>query len=259
MKTKAIASIVKKTLLFATATVVITAESQAKDKNLQSANSGFSNSEITARLTTYTVKPEYEKQFRKALAAYAAHALTEESNIMAEAYYEKDKTAVLWLMERWENKKAMQHFSKSVQAKALLSLQKEALVQAPQQYYLNDLEPLTKEQWRRTANKEDSPLLVMLFVDAKMGTQKDFKTIYHKAMPEFRSEPGVVTYQLSEIEGDETQFVTYEKFRSDDAFQYHLKFPPIKPVIEYLETSIKKPPFQNGLHNLIEFAPLTRE
>ncbi len=99
----------------------------------------------------------------------------------------------------------------------------------------------------------------MLFVDAKQGTQHDFKAIYHKAMPQFRSEPGVVTYQLSEIEGDETKFVTYEKFRSDEAFQYHLKFPPIQPVIDYLNTSIKKPPFQDGIHNLIEFAPLTRE
>jgi quinol monooxygenase YgiN len=126
-------------------------------------------------------------------------------------------------------------------------------------YTLKDLEPLTKQQWRKTAKAEDQPLTIMLFVDAKPGTQESFKTIYHKAMPLFRSEPGVVTYQLSEIEGDGTRFLTYEKFRSEEAFQYHLKFPPIQPVLDYLNTSIKKPPFQNGIHNLVEFAPLTRE
>jgi quinol monooxygenase YgiN len=99
----------------------------------------------------------------------------------------------------------------------------------------------------------------MLFVDAKPGTQQNFRDTYHIAMPQFRSEPGVVTYQLSEIDGDGTHFVTFEKFRSPDAFQYHLNFPPIQPVIDYLNTSIQEQPFQKGLHTLIEFAPMTRE
>lgn len=68
-----------------------------------------------------------------------------------------------------------------------------------------------------------------------------------------------MTYQLSQFKEDSTQFVTFEKFRSNDAFQYHLKFPPIQPVIDYLNMSIKKQPFQDGIHNLIEFAPLSRE
>jgi len=99
----------------------------------------------------------------------------------------------------------------------------------------------------------------MLFVDSKEGTQAEFKQTYHVAMPQFRSEPGVVTYQLSQVAGDDTKFVTFEKFRSPASFQYHLNFPPIQPVIDYLQTSIKQQPFQRGLHTLIEFAPLTRE
>lgn len=265
MKTKLVESIMRKALMLSVI-VFMQAESHAKEKNMQSVKSNkteemnhLSNNEIIAKFTKYEVKSGYEKQFQKVLANYVAQALTEEGNIMSEAYYEQDNPTVLWLMERWKNKEQLKDVAKSKQAKALVSLEKEALVQPSKTYYLKDLEPLTKEQWRKTAKKEDNQLIVVLFVDAKKGTQQNFKTIYHKAMPEFRSEPGVVTYQLSEIEGNETQFVTYEKFRSNDAFQYHLKFPPIKPVIEYLETSIQKPPFQNGLHNLIEFAPLTRE
>jgi quinol monooxygenase YgiN len=78
-------------------------------------------------------------------------------------------------------------------------------------------------------------------------------------MPQFRSEPGVINYQLSQLQEDSTRFVTYEKFRSEDAFQYHLNFPPIQPVIDYLNSSIKKQPFQTGLHRLIEFAPENRK
>jgi quinol monooxygenase YgiN len=207
-----------------------------------------------AILTRYEVKPVYQDQFRKALSDYVRQALSSASNIMAEAYYEQEKPNVLWLIERWTSKKDLKRLHIEN-----ISLDEMTQIKPVEIYMLKDLEPLTKQQWRRTAKKEDQPLTVILFVDAKKGTQENFKTIYHQAMPKFRSEPGVVTYQLSEIDGDSTQFVTYEKFRSNEAFQYHLKFPPIQPVLGYLNTSIKKPPFQDGIRNLVEFAPLTRE
>lgn len=216
-------------------------------------------SETISKLTMYEVKEDALEQFRNALKDYVTASLSSKENIMAEAFYEQEKNNILWLIERWNGKSQLNNFSKNKEAKALQSLAEKSLKTSPKIYFVKDLEPLTKEQWRKTSKKEDNQLVIMLFVDGKKGTEQNFKDTYHIAMPQFRSEPGVVTYQLSEIEGDETQFVTYEKFRSNDAFQYHLNFPPIKPVIEYLETNIKKPPFQNGLHNLIEFAPMTRE
>jgi quinol monooxygenase YgiN len=148
---------------------------------------------------------------------------------------------------------------KSASFKALESLAKTALSTQAKRIDIKDLEPISKQQWRSVVRKTDDPITIMLFVDAKAGTDRDFKTVYHTAMPQFRQEPGVIAYQLSQLETDSTQFVTYEKFRNEDAFQYHLKFPPIQPVIDYLNTSIKKQPFQTGLHRLVEFAPLIRE
>lgn len=219
----------------------------------------LADNEMMARYVQYEIKKGYEEQFRKALTDYVMASIAEKDNIMSEAYYEQEEPTVLWMNERWDSKSSFEKFSKSPKAKALESLANKALIEPAKVYNVKDLEPLTKEQWRKTSKKEDQQLVIMLFVDAKEGTQQDFRDTYHIAMPQFRSEPGVVTYQLSQIEGDNTQFVTYEKFRSQEAFHYHLNFPPIKPVIEYLETSIKKQPFQHGLHNLIEFAPLTRE
>lgn len=219
----------------------------------------LNNETVTVKITKFQVKPGHEAQFRIAMSNYVAHALAIADNIMVEAYYEQEKSTLLWLIERWKSKAQLEAFAKSPQAKTLDALTKTGLVQPAKTFYAKDLEPLAKQQWRRTARNEDSQLIIMLFVDAKKGTQQNFKDAYHIAMPQFRSEPGVVTYQLSEIEGDGTQFVTYEKFRSQDAFQYHLNFPAVKPIIDYLETSIKEQPFQKGLHTLIEFAPMTRE
>ena len=211
------------------------------------------------RLTRYAVKPDSLEDFRKALADYVSQSLTKEENIEVEAYFERDTPSVLWLIERWTNRGGLERFGNSQQSKVINSLEHTALSTNATTYYVTDLEPLSKQQWRRAASAEGHPITLMLFVDSKEGTQSEFKAAYHIAMPQFRSEPGVVTYQLSQVLGEATKFVTYEKFRSQDAFQYHLNFPPIKPVIDYLHTSIKKQPFEAGLHSLVEFAPLMRE
>lgn len=207
-----------------------------------------------ARLTQYDVKAEHQAAFRKAVGAYVLHSLDLPGNILSEAYYEQDNHGVLWIIERWSTQEELDKIGQSTSYKAIVSLSKTALAKPAKTIYVKDLEPLSKQQWRIAANKEDEPLTIMLFVDSKAGTEDDFKKVYHTAMPQFRSEPGVINYQLSELAGDGTQFVTYEKFRNEAAFQYHLNFPPIKPVIDYLNTSIKKQPFQAGLHRLIAFA-----
>ena len=217
------------------------------------------NNKVITRLIRYEVQPQFQAAFRMAVRNYVFHSLKSETNIMSEAYYEQADTTVLWVIERWSNKDELDKASKSSVFKAIDSLSRTSLKQPAKTIYVKDLEPLSKPQWRTVSKEEDKPITIMLFVDAKPGTENKFKEVYHIAMPLFRSEPGVINYQLSQLEEDSTQFVTYEKFRNEDAFQYHLNFPPIRPVIDYLGTSIKKQPFQTGLHRLIAFAPLTRQ
>lgn len=245
---------------------VVTDQRVVTGQNPQSAKavgeavlSALKQQQAVASLTRYEVKPGYQEPFRKAVADYVSYSIAIESNIMAEAYYEKENPSILWVIERWDSNSAWMKAKSNAQSNGVNRLAEMALVKPLKTIQIKDLEPISKQQWRRTANKADSQLTIMLFVDAKVGTQETFKDVYHIAMPQFRSERGVVTYQLSQLEEDDTQFVTYEKFRSNEAFQYHLNFPPIKPVIDYLNSSIKKPPFQDGIHNLIEFAPLIRE
>lgn len=215
--------------------------------------------EVIGRLTRYTVRPELGERFRGALSAYVARALSEESNIQAEAYYERDDRSVLWLIERWKNRGELARFGSSSSAREIESLRRDALAGSIETYHVTDLEPLSKEQWRRTPKAADQPLTIMLFVDSIPGTQDEFRAAYHIAMPPFRGQPGVVTYQLSQLENEDAKFVTFEKFRSDEAFAAHLKFSATKPVVDYLEAKSQRQPFQKGLHTLIEFAPLIRE
>lgn len=216
------------------------------------------HTEEVAVLTRYEVKQDSSETLRRMLHRYVAQAGARESNIMAEAYYEQERPEVLWVIERWSSKAALEQIKSSAAFREEKALLEKQLVQPARVIYVKDLEPLTRKEWRRAPAKEDKPITIMLFVDSKPGTEAQFKAVYHTAMPQFRSEPGVVNYQLSQLEEDSTQFVTYEQFRNEEAFQYHLNFPPIQPVIDYLNTSIKKPPFQAGLHRLIAFSTIKR-
>ncbi|MEI9810261.1 MAG: antibiotic biosynthesis monooxygenase [Bacteroidota bacterium] len=199
-----------------------------------------------AVLTRYEVKDGHEKKFRKAIRKYVKRAIAKEDNIMAEAYYEEETTSVLWIIERWNNENGFEQIRQGKKFKLIKLLSKKKLSQPARTIYVKDLEPISKEKWQENPRKEDQPITIMLFVDSKAGTEDKFKTTYHAAMPKFRGEPGVINYQLSQLKDDSTQFVTYEKFRNEDAFQYHLNFPPIQPVIDYLNTSIRQQPSRSG-------------
>lgn len=207
------------------------------------------------RLLKYNVSPAYLATFRNALGEYVHSAMNAAGNIMAEAYYEENDSTTLWIIERWTDENTLAKNGESKAAKALVDLIKHALAAPADTIIMNDLEPLNKKDYHKIPNASDHPLTIMLFVDAKPGTEDEFKRIYHAAMPAFRSEAGVIAYQLSQSASDKTKFATYEKFRSQEAFQYHLQFPPVEPVVQYLRTSIKEQPFEKGLHRLIQFAP----
>lgn len=207
----------------------------------------------TARLTNYHVKPAYQAKFRQVLGEYVFNSLSAAGNIMAEAYAELDEPSRFWLIERWSSPALLEG---SQPTAALASLVQEALVAPAEILLVQDLEPLSKVDWQRAPEAADQPMTVMLFVDAKAGTGAEFKRRYHAAMPQIRGEAGVVTYQLTQVQGTDDKFITYEKFRSPQALQDHLKLPFLAPILDFLHTSIINPPFEQGLHKLTELAPL---
>ncbi|GAB3960438.1 hypothetical protein GCM10028805_57960 [Spirosoma harenae] len=224
-------------------------ESRSKSRNVALLHEKAES--VAVKITKYPIKSAYQKSFRKAVTTYVRNSLDAKDNIMSEVYYERESPATLWVIERWSNQAALTANNQRQPAKAIQRMVSQATSSPVETIMVRDLEPIPKGSWRKTPNPEDRPFTIMLFVDAKNGTENKFKEIYHKAMPQIRGESGIVTYQLSQRTDDDTKFITYEKFRNQEAFQYHLKFAPLKPVLDYLHSSIKSPPFEKGLHNLI--------
>lgn len=210
----------------------------------------------TAVLTQYHVKPSFQDTFREALSIYILSSLRGTGNIMAEAHYEKGDPCILWVIERWRNKDLYNRHKKSRAAKVVNDLSKTGLAFPIEVIFIRDLELLSKATRRDASSIHDLPLIIMLFVEVKAGTEEHFKSVNQVVLPAFRDEPGILAFQLSQELDHTTRFIVYKKFRNQDAFQYHLQDPTIEPVIRFLQTSIKDPPFEKGYHYLIQFSPV---
>lgn len=106
-------------------------------------------SDIVARLTRYDVKTDHQTAFRKAVSDYVHHSLNQESNVLSEAYYEQENPSVMWIIERWNSKIELEKAGKSPFFKAIESLSKTVLLKPAKTIDVKDLEPISKQQWRR--------------------------------------------------------------------------------------------------------------
>ncbi|SFO32680.1 Quinol monooxygenase YgiN [Chitinophaga sp. YR627] len=210
--------------------------------------SGFFHvkNEQTAVLTQYHVKTSYQDQFFKVLSQYTLSSIASTGNVMAEAYYERGDVCVMWIIERWNCRIAYEKHKSSIAAKAIGALVKVGIVEPVKNFFLQELEIFSKEISR-------DALTILLFIDVRPGTEERFKSINRDLMPVIRRAPGVLLFQLSQIVAHKTRFVVYKKLRNWDTFQYHLKEPALAPLMQFLQTSIAVPPFENGYHHLIQF------
>lgn len=212
----------------------------------------------TVLLTRYHIKASYQDEFLQVLSEYVFSCRETAGNVMVEAYCEQGDASIVWIMERWSSTAFYKDNKKSTATKLVDDLAKTGLVTPVETIFLKDLELLFKADGQKEMI-QDEPLSILLFVDVKSGSEDYFRLINRSVMKEFRTRPGVLIFRLSQVLNEKTRFVIFKKFVDRKAFQNHLKAAGLKPVIKFLQTSIKEPPFEKGYHHLIEFAPLIRE
>ncbi|MBO9567166.1 MAG: hypothetical protein J7621_30615 [Niastella sp.] len=215
-----------------------------------------SDNSVAVVLTRYYVKNSCRDRFLQVLSGYVLHSLQTTGNIMTEAYYEKGDPCMLWVFERWDNRALYVKSRRSDMAKAVRALTKTALVSHPETLFIQDTEPLSIEDFQYTTESNDEPITIMLFVDVKAGTEDLFRSMNRAVKQASLTAPDVLIFLLSQLCYHKTRFIIYKKVRNWEAFRHHLKDPTLEPVLQFLQTSIKDPPFEKGYHYLIQFAPL---
>jgi len=211
---------------------------------------------IIGVLTQYHVKNSYRHRFLEALSEYAFSSLKTAGNIMAEAYYERGDLCIMWIIERWSSQAYYKDNKGSGAAKVVHALTKVGLASPVEITFIKDLELLSRESRGQLPGDNHRSLTIMLFIDLKEGTEDDFKLVNQVLLSAFRNDPGTLIFRLSQVANDKTRFVVYKKFRDREAFQHHLQDPAVEPVMRFLQTAVKEPPFERGYHHLVEFPPL---
>ncbi|WP_309789679.1 putative quinol monooxygenase [Filimonas zeae] len=208
-------------------------------------------------LTHYQVKTCYHEQFTAMISMYVFNSLKATGNIMAAAYYEQGDVTVIWVMERWSNGALYEENRKSPAAEMVRVFTEAEGAVLKERLYMRELEWFTRDSPRKALPETDEhPLVVMLFVDVKRGMAAQFIRMNRAAIPAIQMDAGLLTFQLSQVVKYNTRFVVYKKFYNRDALQNHLKSAAIVPVIRFLQSAVKEPPFERAYHHLIEFAPL---
>ena len=207
----------------------------------------------TVSISQYQAKSSYQTELFQLLSEYVFSSRKAVGNIMMEGYYELGDASIMWIVERWTSEKYYEENKSSIAAKNINDLEK-ILVSPVETVFLTDLELLVKDDSQNKLEKGQQ-MCVMLFVDVKQGSEDYFRSINHDVITAFRNDPGVLILRLSQFVNDNTRFVVYKKFRNKDSFRLHLRSAAIVPVIKFLQTSVKEPPFEKGYRHLIEFAP----
>lgn len=229
------------------------------DAGNKSAKTPVPKDTVIAVLTQYHVKTSHHNQFSAMVSAYVFSSLKAAGNKMAAAYYEQGDTSVVWIVERWICHAFYVENRESNTAETLRRFADEGAVQLQEAIVVKELYAYAASGRRKALLAAEPLLTVMLFIDVISGTEEQFRQLNRIAIAEVRKEPGLLDFRFCEECNHTTRFVVYKRFKNREAFQAHLKNPAVAPVISFLQTSIKEPPFEREYHHLIEFAPLYRK
>lgn len=190
-------------------------------------------------VVTFTVKPDAKARFKQALLDDLKNARKESGNVLMELYEAKDNPNTLYFYERWKNQAALDAHFEQPYVKAVLELSKTALTTPMQITYIEDLAPLGIERIARTLTGEEVDLFV--FFEVKDGEQERFKKQFEKSVKNSRPEAGCIAFHIHKVKGNETQFVLYERWKNQTAFDFHLAQSYTKELFEMFKIALAKP------------------
>ncbi|KMQ68745.1 hypothetical protein ACM39_05480 [Chryseobacterium sp. FH2] len=191
-------------------------------------------------LVTFNVKAEQKEALRKALIADKNGALNEKGNISMELFEHKDKPNTFYLFERWDSQKSLdEHFTKKY-ATDVLELNKTTLAKPMEILYLHDVSPLSKNEIKSPLSG-DTPVDLVVIFKVKDGMQETFINQFQKSIVNSRPEQGNIEFFFHTVPGDNTNFVLYERWRSQAAIDFHFAQLYTKELFEMFKSALEQP------------------
>jgi quinol monooxygenase YgiN len=198
------------------------------------------NAQQIVMLVTFKIKPEMVDTFKQALWNDLINARQEPGCISMHLFEAKDDPNTLFFFERWQNQLALDNHFAQPYTKSVLELAETSLFSLIEILYLEDLAPLPVEDVQFVDSKSDGVDLVVIF-EVKEGMQERFKEQFLNSVKYSRPEPGCVAFHIHAVQTEKNKFVLYERWRSQEAFDFHLDQSYTQELFETFNVTLAKP------------------
>lgn len=200
----------------------------------------MSNTNFVTLLVTFNTKPEFTEQFKEALLHDVQNARKESGNVTMELYQHNEKQNVFYFFERWQSKEALdEHFEKPY-TKTVFELSQKALTTPMEIEYLDDFSPLPKSEMKKPLSSDNPIDLVVLF-EVKPEKIEVFEKQFEKSVIHSRPEQGNILFHIHKVKDRATNYVLYERWRNQEALDFHFAQPYTVELFEMFKTALVKP------------------
>ena len=102
---------------------------------------------------------------------------------------------------------------------------------------------------------ENTDGVVVLFTaKAKPGKERELKKLFVEAVTGSRHDPGNISYEVHEVEGDASTIILYEQWISPELLEAHLAGPALKDLA-VKAADLMEGSFESGMKKLKKLRP----
>jgi quinol monooxygenase YgiN len=204
-------------------------------------------------LVTFHVNPSHKEQFKNALLDDMDGARRETGNLSMELFHSKEAPDTFYFYERWKNKEDLNDHLTRDYTKHVFDIAAAALKIPMNIKYLEDLSPISREEYKYPSEPEKAVDLVVNFT-VKEGQQERFVLQFLSSVKHSRKEPGCIAFHIHSVENDPTSFVLFERWENQAAFDFHLEQEYTKALFESFNHTLARP-VEECLEYIIEEEP----
>ncbi|MCL1067537.1 antibiotic biosynthesis monooxygenase [Shewanella olleyana] len=189
------------------------------------------------QIVKFTVKPEYQAEFKAALLANKQGTASEAGNIEMKLFVDNQNPNVFFAFERWENQAAIEHHMAMPYTSAMIALFENSLEKPLELFNLGETTPLPVAL--KPANPEDDVFVILFIFKINPDMRQQLLTQFEEHITQTRKEPGNLLFDLYTVEDDDSTIAVYEHWRKEsDVWDIHFNQPYSKVTGALMEQAV---------------------
>ncbi|WP_285163903.1 putative quinol monooxygenase [Shewanella goraebulensis] len=189
------------------------------------------------QIIKFTVKPEYQTEFKAALVTNKRGTTNEAGNIEMSIFVDNNNPNVFFAYERWANQQALEQHMAMPYTADMIALFDSALDKPVELFNLGETNPVPVAL--KPANPEDEVFIIIFIFKINPQMRQQLLTQFEQHITHTRTEPGNLLFDLYTVEGDDNTIAVYEHWRKEsDVWDIHFNQPYSKVTGALMEQAV---------------------